>query len=129
MLKKENPPRPCMRWLFFGLKYCFFKKKCYFCSKIYKMATLEITVSDDSKLDFIVSLLKEFRYIDIAKIQTNGNAIPTEIKKNTKKKTKVNWTDATLDTETERLVWESITRHEAGTPSNSPTIKEVFYDL
>lgn len=83
------------------------------------MATLEITVSDDSKLDFIISLLKEFRYIDIDKIQSNVS----------NKKAKINWTDATLDSETERLVWESIARHDAGTPSNSTTIKEVFYDL
>jgi hypothetical protein len=107
----------------------FQKNKITFVVNFKKMATLEITVSDDSKLDFIVSLLKEFRYIDIDKIQSTGNAIPTEIKKNTKKKAKINWTDAKLDAETERLVRESIARHEAGTPSSSPTIKEVFYDL
>jgi hypothetical protein len=90
------------------------------------MATLEITVSDDSKLDFIISLLQEFRYIDIAKFQSNTSS---ETKKNATQKAKINWTDATLDSETERLVRESIARHESGTPSNSPTIKEVFYDL
>jgi hypothetical protein len=120
------PPCRNVRWLFFVEKIALSEKSVIFAVKYLKMATLEITVSDDSKLDFIVSLLKEFRYIDIDKIHSNRSS---ETKKSSKKKAKINWTDATLDSETERLVWESIARHEAGTPSNSPTVKEVFYDL
>ncbi len=89
------------------------------------MATVEITISDDSKLDLIVSLLKEFRYISVGKIQLDEK----ETKPKTAKKAKINWTDAKLDPESERLVWKCIAEHQANTPSSSPTIKEVFYDL
>ncbi len=58
------------------------------------------------------------------------------LKKNTPKvaveteySTEINWTDARLDAKTERLVWESIARNEANISLNSPSIKEVFYDL
>lgn len=43
--------------------------------------------------------------------------------------TDVQWTDAKLDEETERLVWKSILRNERNEASKSPTIQEVFYDL
>lgn len=43
--------------------------------------------------------------------------------------TDVQWTDAKLDEETERLVWKSILRNERNEASQSPTIQEVFYDL
>ena len=85
------------------------------------MATVEITISDESKLDSIISMLKEFGDVNISKIQLGA--------KKTKKKAKINWTDEKLDPETERLVWECIAKHEAGVPSNPPTVREVFYDL
>jgi hypothetical protein len=42
------------------------------------MTTLEVTISDDSKASFILSLLKEFRYISIGKIQKENKEIKTE---------------------------------------------------
>lgn len=43
--------------------------------------------------------------------------------------TDVQWTDAKIDEETERLVWKSILRNERNEEPKSPTIQEVFYDL
>ena len=63
------------------------------------------------------------------------NSLKQWLKKHTPKEvvteysTEIQWTDAKLDAETERLVWESIARNEAKIPLNSPSIKEVFYDL
>jgi hypothetical protein len=54
--------------------------------------------------------------------------IPSEAQ-TTEFSTDVEWTDAKLDAETERLVWKSILRNERNENLDSPTIQEVFYDL
>jgi hypothetical protein len=88
------------------------------------MATLEITIADESKLDSIISMLKEFGDVNIGKIQLGA--------KKTKKKAKINWTDEKLDPATHALVLDSIERRKRGDTSHLiqvNDIKEIFYDL
>lgn len=92
------------------------------------MTTFEITVTDESKLDLIVSLLKEFRYISIGNVQTET----TKSVQKTSKKAETNWTDAKLDPITHALVLESIEQYKKGDKSQViqvNDIKEIFYDL
>ncbi len=88
------------------------------------MTTVEITISDDSKLEHFISILKEFRFV--SKVQLGEK----EEKKS--KKAKINWTDAKLDAATHALVLDSIARRKAGDRSHiaeNQSIKDVFYDL
>jgi hypothetical protein len=88
------------------------------------MTTLEITISDDSKLEHFISILKEFRFVSNVELGTKSE------KK--RKKTKINWTDAKLDPVTHALVLDSIERHKQGDTSHLiqvNDIKEIFYDL
>ncbi len=75
----------------FDTVFLFFFKKTLSLQKIKYliiMATIEITISDESKLDSIISMLKEFGDVNISKIQLGA--------KKTKKKAKINWTNSCL---------------------------------
>ena len=74
------------------------------------MTTVEITVSDDSKLEHFIAMLKEFRFV--SKVQLSVK----EEKKS--KKAKINLTDATLDADTHALVLDSIERYKRGDTSS-----------
>jgi hypothetical protein len=85
------------------------------------MTTLEISISDESKVNLLLSLLKEFRFVKVKNIvqDIDNQAIGTlDFNK--------------FDTETQRRIADSIERKKNGDTSHLievKDLKELFYDL
>jgi hypothetical protein len=85
------------------------------------MTTLEISISDESKVNLLLSLLKEFRFVKVKNIvqDIDNQAIGTlDFNK--------------FDTETQRRITDSIERKKNGDTSHLievKDLKELFYDL
>ncbi len=93
------------------------------------MTTLEVTVLDDSKASFILSLLKEFRYISISNITKEKNNI--EFIKESEDE-EIIWSQKKIDAITHASILDSIEKHKKGDTSHLiqvNSLKEVFYDL
>jgi hypothetical protein len=85
------------------------------------MTTLEISISDESKVNLLLSLLKEFRFVKVKNIvqDIDNQAVGTlDFNK--------------FDTETQRRITDSIERKKNGDTSHLievKDLKELFYDL
>jgi hypothetical protein len=85
------------------------------------MTTLEISISDESKVNLLLSLLKEFRFVKVKNIVQNVDNQSIETLDFNK-----------FDTETQRRITDSIERKKNGDTSHLievKDLKELFYDL
>jgi hypothetical protein len=92
----------------------FLEKTPIFVVNFKKMTTLEISISDESKVNLLLSLLKEFRFVKVKNIMqdSDNQQIGTlDINK--------------FDTETQRRIADSIERHKNGDTSNLVEIGSI----
>ena len=78
------------------------------------MTTLEISISDESKVNLLLSLLKEFRFVKVENIVQDVDNQPIEILDINK-----------FDAETQRRIADSIERRKNGDTSNLVEISGI----